>query len=347
MANDKSKKPKLEDVAAHAGVSVATVSRVINQSNPVSQNLEMRVKQAMETLGFEPKRSKARTRPITIAFVLPELINPASTAVVAGVQEEADKTGLCLVVLQATEKPGHQPHNLKLLDHLPFDGLILFHSHITSDEILKLYNRRKMPIVVLGRVLDSPYVYCINTDREGGMYQATKYLLSLNHRQIAYLSGPPDWELSKVRLRGVQRALAEANLTLDPALYRWCFPNIDWGFQVASSLFQRSAAKRPTAILAFNDLIAIGALHAIRTFGLTVPDDISVVGFDNIYLTAHTNPPLTTVSQPNHQVGQLALQKIYSSLDGYDTNQGGFTLLECPLVVRESTGPCPANATLS
>ncbi len=92
--------------------------------------------------------------------------------------------------------------------------------------------------------------------------------------------------------------------------------------------------------MTFNDMIAIGALHAIRTFGLTVPDDISVIGFDNVYLTLHTNPPLTTIFYPSQQTGQLAIQKLYNSLNGYEDDQGGFTLLECPLVVRESTTLC-------
>ncbi len=340
MAKDQIKKPTLEDVAAQAGVSVATVSRVINQSSPVSADLETRVKQAMAVVGLTPKRAKVRTRPVTLAFVMPDLVNPALTAVATAAQEEADRLGICLVILQVTDKPGYQPRNLEVLDDVAFDGIIFFHSHIETEAILALYERHQIPLVVLGRVVEAPHVYCINTDREGGMYQATKYLLSLNHRDIAYLSGPPDWELSKIRLRGIQRALTEADLSLDPKLQRWCFPNIDWGFQVVSSLFHQSSGKRPTALIAFNDLIAIGALHAARTFGLNVPDDLSVIGFDNIYLTAHTNPPLTTVSQPSYQIGQLAIQKIYNSLDRDDMSQGGFTLLECPLVVRESTAPC-------
>jgi LacI family transcriptional regulator len=94
-------------------------------------------------------------------------------------------------------------------------------------------------------------------------------------------------------------------------------------------------------LLAFNDLVAIGAIHAARTFQLDVPRDVSIVGFDNIYLAAHTNPPLTTVAQPQYQIGQLAVQKIANSLKGPEASKDGFTLLECPLIVRESTAPCP------
>ncbi|GAK53261.1 transcriptional regulator [Candidatus Moduliflexus flocculans] len=340
MADNRVLKPTLEDVASHSGVSVATVSRVINQTGTVSKDLEDRVKQAIDALGFEPKRPKQRAKPFMLAFVTPELLNPGLTEVTTGAHDEADRLGLCLAILEVTQKPGRQQHNLQMLEHVPFDGVILFHSNITPEEVTRMNKRSSLPIVVLGQSVNDPSVYYINTDRESGMYQATKYLLSLNHKRIAFLSGPPEWELSKARLRGIERALAEAELSLDPKLHRWGYPTIDWGFQVANSLFNLPVEKRPTAVIAFNDLMAIGAIHAIRALGFAVPEDVSVIGFDNIFLTPHTNPPLTTVAQPLYQVGQLAVQKIYNLLTGSNLEQGGFTLLECPLVVRESTALC-------
>jgi DNA-binding LacI/PurR family transcriptional regulator len=239
-----------------------------------------------------------------------------------------------------------QQQNLKLLKHFNFDGIILLHTSITPDDIFALFHEFSLPMVVLGTFFESPQIHCINTDRETGIYQAAKYLLSLGHQKIAYLSGPPEWELSQVRLKGIHRALSETDLTFDTDFYRWCFPTIESGFQAASSILSQSSGKRPTAILAFNDLVAIGAMHAVRTFGLTVPTDISVVGFDNIYLSAHTNPPLTTIAQPKYQIGQLAIQKIQSSLSGNELDKGGFTLLECPLVVRESTAPYHSSSSI-
>lgn len=328
----------LEDIAAYAGVSVATVSRVINASKPVSQDLGLRVKHAIEILGFEPKRPKERNHTPLIAFITPEVLNPANTNIITGAQEEANKSGLGMMILDINED--HEKQNLMLLKQVAFDGIILLHTRLEPKDIFALFPNFSLPMVVLGQQFNSPRVHCINTDRETGMYQAAKYLLSLNHQRIAYLSGPPEWELSKVRLKGIQRALDEAYLTLKPECYRWCFPTIEDGFQVTASILSQPEGTRPTAVMAFNDLIAIGAMHAIRTFGMKVPEDISVVGFDNIYLSAHTNPPLTTISQPKYQIGVLAIQKIYNSLQGYETDKGGFTLLECPLIVRDSTAPC-------
>jgi len=331
----KKPKPTLENIAAHSGVSVATVSRVLNRSGAVSKDLELRVKDAMQALG------KETSRVYTLAFVIPEVLNPANTQIMAGVYEEAEKLSISVLTLNVSENASSQQNNLKLLKQFLVDGLIIFHEQVEPEKLIAEYNLDEdLPIVLVGRAIQSPRVYCINTNRETGMYQATKYLLSLNHKRIAFLSGPPEWELSQARLKGIQRALDEAGLNLHPRLHRWVIPSIETGFQATGNLLQLPPEERPTAILAFNDLMAIGALHAVRSNGLLLPHDVSVVGFDDIYITPHTNPPLTTVAQPKFQIGQLAVQKISNVLNGYDAETGGVTLLECPLVVRESTAPC-------
>lgn len=334
-------KVTLERIAERSGVSLASVSRVLNQSRRVSAELETRVKKAMEELGFEPKTARIQT----IVIIVPQILNPFLVEVITGAQDEANKVGLGSLILNITEDAAHQRHNLNLLNSFEFDGIVLFHTNIEPDLILEHCKPNHLPIVVIGRRYNSPRLHCISANRENAMYQAAKYLLSLNHRTLAYISGPPELEVSQARFRGIQRALAEVGLTLAPELYRWCAPTIEDGFQVASSLLQAPAEKRPTAIIGFNDLIAIGALHAVRTVGLHVPDDVSVVGFDDIYLSLHTNPPLTTVAQPKYRLGQLAIQKMYNLLNGNQSGTDVFTPLECPLIVRESTAPCKKSSS--
>ncbi len=333
-------KPTLEEIAGLSGTSVATVSRVVNASSPVSKDLEQRVKQAMQELGFEPKQPKERTKPYLLALISPGVVDPTGAAIINGAQEEANRLGLCLMVIDVTEKQGYPVQNLQLFNHLSFDGIILDHGRLDPEEFVQEYNLRDSPIVVISRQIDSPDLYCINSDRESGMFQATRYLLSLNHREIAYLGGDPALYISQTRLQGILRALDEAGLSLKDELYRTGANTIDGGFELAASVLNQTGEKRPSAFLCYNDLMAIGAMHAIRSFGLTVPEDISVVGFNETYFTPHTNPPLTTVSQHKTREGQLAVQKIHNVLHGYDANKSGFTLLECPLVVRESTAPC-------
>ena len=333
MAKTKSK-PTLEDIANHAGVSITTVSRVINQSGPVKKELQIRVKQAMKELG------RVKTRPDVIACIVPGLLNPANTTIIAGAQEEAERKGVGLFLIYVSEDQGSQQYNLKLLKHFVFDAFMLLHPFLTAKQVFEHYGRSDLPFVWLNRSVETPHVHCINTNRENAMYQATKYLLSLEHRDIAFVSGRPESELVHVRLRGIRQALNEVDLSLNPQWHRWGDSTIDEGFRVTSSILQLPPEDRPTAILAYNDLMAIGALHAIRSASLKVPDDMSVVGFDDIHLALHTNPPLTTVAQPQYRIGQLAIQKLYDSLNGYEMNTEGVTLLECSLVVRESTGPC-------
>jgi LacI family transcriptional regulator len=340
MEDTNKAKPTLEDVAKYCGVSIATVSRVINQSSPVSQDLELRVRRAIKDVGFAPRQWKAYAATKTIMLVVPDILNPYYTEIINGAQEEADRQGVALVILNLSENPDLQKQHLGVVTKWVLDGLIVLGTTISSDFFAELGKQYNLPIVV-SRSAESSQFPWIMPDYKTAIYQATKYLLSLNHKRIAYISGPIDWVSSKVRLKSFQLALEEANLPLPEELYHWCYPNIEDGVQVVRDLLTLPAAKRPTAILAFNDLIAIGALRTIHTAGLKVPQDMSVIGYDDIEMAAYTIPALTTIAQPSYRIGQLALKKVCDMMQGDAGFPGGTTLLECPLILRESTGPCP------
>ncbi len=164
-----------------------------------------------------------------------------------------------------------------------------------------------------------------------------QYLLSLGHRRIAYIGGPVSSESSQNRHRGIELALAGAGLSLRPDWRLAAFPNSEGGFQAMSNLLATSAAEPPTAVLAYNDLMALGVLHAIRNQGLRVPEDISVIGFDDIPMAAYANPPLTTISQPKYRMGRLAVQLLRTMRRTDQMPNEGQVLLESPLMIREST----------
>ena len=340
MARKKAK-VTLEDVASLADVSVATVHRVINEVDSVNDELGQRVQQAIKELGFTPKRSRTRAKPPVVTMIVPEFLDPSNTMIMAGAQEEAARLNVRLVILPVNEKPDNQKENLIQLKQMTVDAIVLLHLQITPSEVFELCRQTPLPLVQLGVISDVPDVHCIDMDRESGMYQATKYLIGLGHTRLAYISGPLELSYSETRLHGITRALNEAGLSLSSDFHRWCLPTIEEGFHAAGNLLQLPKNQRPSAILTFNDLIAIGALHAARTAGLVVPKDLSIIGSGNILFTVHTNPPLTTIDQHKYQMGQLAIQKLYRYLGGYASEHKGTTLLECPLVVRESTGPCP------
>ncbi len=339
MARKKSTEPTLEDIAARAGVSLTTVSRAINQSHLVSDDAIAKVKQAMEELGVEPKRQKIRTG--VILFIVPEYTNPSTDIVLSGAQEEAERLGFGLVTMTVAQYPERNKPNLNVLKHFSFDGIIVTHAELTPEQVVEVSGRSDVPMVVYGQSPSTLQAHSIDIDRESACYQAAKYLISLGHRRIAPLTGPVEWEISQQRLRAVKRALSDAQLRFDSDLHRWSVPvTIDEGFRAATSVLSLPPAKRPTAILAFNDMIAMGAMSAARSLGIVIPDELSVIGFDDIYIASHTNPPLTTIAPPHYRIGQLAVQKIYNSLNGVQDHAEGVTLLPCPLAVRESTGPC-------
>lgn len=332
-------KPTIEDVAKSCGVSIATVSRVINQSSPVSRNLETRVRKAIKELGFVPRQMKDAPSAKTIIIAVADILNPYYTEIINGAQEETDRQELDLAIINVSEHPEIQKQHLNLVTKWVVDGLIVAGTKLSDDDLLELHNQYGLPIVVT-RAAELPHFACIVPDFRTATYQATKYLLSLNHKRIAFISGPPDWMSAKIRLEGFQRALTEAGVPFIPGLYRACTPTIEESTQAAISLLALPLAERPTAIMAFNDLIAISVLRVSHTCGLCVPDDLSVIGFDDITLAAYMTPSLTTIAQPNYRIGQLAVKKLSDILQG-KVGSGGTILLECPLILRESTGPCP------
>lgn len=334
-------KPTIEDVAQYCGVSISTVSRVINQSAPVSENLKIQVLKAIKDLGFTPRQWKEQTATKTILMAVPDVLNPFYAELLNGAQEEAERQGMRLLFLNLSENPDQQEYYLESLNQWMFDGLVIAGTRLSADYLTEFRAQRQLPMV-LTRSMEVPGFPCIIADYRTSTFQAVKYLLSLNHTRIAYISGPPEWISSKVRLEGVRQALAEAQLALPDELYRWSYANIEESLHTVGNLLALPDHKRPTAIIAFDDLIAIGALRAIHNKELRVPQDISVVGHDDNFIAAYTIPSLTTIAQPTYRVGQLAVKKLYDQLQDPSGGRAGTTVLvECPLIVRESTGPCP------
>jgi DNA-binding LacI/PurR family transcriptional regulator len=175
------------------------------------------------------------------------------------------------------------------------------------------------------------------------MCRAAQHLLSLNHTRIAHLASPVTGEIAQSRQRGIELALQEVGLTLRP---EWCpivppGTEVEGGYQAMRALLDLPTDNRPTAVIAFNDIIAVGALHAVRACGLRVPQDISIIGVDDISIAAHVYPPLTTIGQPKYRMGKLAVQTLRQMREGKMPIGNNCTLLESPLIVRESSGPAP------
>jgi DNA-binding LacI/PurR family transcriptional regulator len=330
------------DVARHAGVSQATVSIVLNSTETpirVSSATRLRVLAAADSLGYVPNHAaqslrRKRTRAITFINASPD--NPYFAEVVAGAQQVAEKAGYSISVANVPTREAA----LQILAHLnagTSDGVIVGSRDPRVLAELAPAIRRGLAVVALQFDGDDAHIGVVRTNREAGGYLATRHLLDLGHRHVAHLTDASAYARRPAeRTAGYRRALAEAGVELRPEWIVSGANTVGGGDGCMRELLQRPGP-RPTAVFAFNDQMAIGTLHALRTSGLRVPEDIAVVGFDGIALGAYTTPELTTVEQPRGELGQRAAGLVLDWLDGTPSGPTQVTL-PVRLVVRESCG---------
>ncbi len=338
----KAKRVTLADIARHARVSTATASRVLQKNGPVSEDSRTRIENAAKTLGYAPRKMAKASAQGNIAVMAGDLLNPYFPQVIRGIQDEADNYGLILTLYNLTDHPQRQHQLIERLSRQQIDGVIVMGT-MPFPELLAWRERKNVPLVVFNRRLALPGVHSILVDFENALYRAAQHLISLGHTRIGYLGGYGSSEIALSRRRGIETALAEIGLTPRP---EWFVPippgtEIDGGYQSMSMLMQLPVDARPTGVIAFNDVVALGALHAARAQGVRVPQDVSVIGVDDIFASAHSHPPLTTISQPKYRMGALAVQVLRQIGDPRMDMSSGCTVLESPLIVRESTGPAP------
>ncbi|MDR7520216.1 MAG: LacI family DNA-binding transcriptional regulator [Armatimonadota bacterium] len=338
-------RPNLADVAVHAGVSPSTVSRVLNNSAPVRESVRARVLASLAAVGYEPPAGRTNTTALqhSIVLLVPDILNPFFAEIARGVQEDAGLEGVLTVLLDTGEDPQREEQALRALARQPIGGIVLCGCRLSSEQLVAVHPRHRMPMVVLNRRIRHPDIPCVIVDSESATYRAARHLLDLHHTRIAYIGGPEASEASLARRRGIGTAMADAGLVLRS---EWCVsgpPSASGGFLAMSALMTLPPADRPTAVVVYNDIMALGALHAARARRLRVPDDVSIIGFDDIAMAAHANPPLTTIAQPKYRMGRLAMQLLRRIIQGHPLPGDGYTLMESPLVVRESTGPAPAG----
>jgi LacI family transcriptional regulator len=336
--------PRLVDISRHAKVSPATVSRVLNNTAPVRESVRARVLNSLTTLGYEPPSTRLASSAFknAVALIIPDILNPFFPEVVRGIQDEASIDGLLPLLLDTAENPDREQQFLRMLASQPVQGVIVCGSRISIDDLIPLHTRQSFPMVVLNRTVRHSDISCVMVDMENATYRAARHLIDLKHTRIAYLPGPSRSEASHTRRVGIVKALTEARLTLRE---EWCpasFPNVDGGFQAMSALLTLPPAERPTAIIAYNDTMALGVLHAIHANNLKVPQDISLIGMDDIVMAAHSNPPLTTIAQPKYRLGRLSMQILRRMIKGSPPPEDGYTLVESSLIIRESTALAPA-----
>jgi LacI family transcriptional regulator len=327
-------------------VSVATASRVFSHAEAVSDGARSRVLAAAAELGYSPlARPRAEARAASVALLIPDIVNPFFAEVIRGVQDELADGEFVPLVLDTVESAARERQFLRLLAGQAVQGVIVLGSRILGEaDIDEIRQSLGLPLVFINRSVRLPNVASIRVNFAEATFRATRHLLDLNHQRIAYLPGPRESEASHARQRGVEQALAQAGLCLRPEYGLHSFPSVEGGFEAMSGVLGLPPAEQPTAVIAYNDLMALGVLHAIRSHHLRVPDDISVIGIDDIVMAAHSNPPLTTIAQPKYRLGRLAMNTLRRMIAGQPPAEESYVLVESPLIVRASTGPARTGA---
>ncbi len=348
------------DVARLVGVSTATVSYVVNGLAdgrvPISEETRLRVLKAIEELGYEPDaRAQAlrlgRTK--TVGLILPDIHNPHFWQTADGVEQELRAAGYHMLLSSADLDPDHGKDVFKELSRRRIDGLILMSAYIFQTEeaqqILTQLLKRRFPIVKIG---EHATIDCVVSNYEAATREAMAHLLSLQHRRIGLIFGVrPPWDHSPAgelsvdaaggldRLLPYQECLQAAGLPVDPELIVTCGTTIEDGYQAALQLLR--LPRRPTALLAINDLLAIGVLRAAGDLGLHIPADLSVVGYDDIPLDSYLTPRLTTSSKDMVKVGRGAVKLLLARIQDPDQPQQRMEV-QARFIIRESTGPAPS-----
>jgi LacI family transcriptional regulator len=306
----------MADVAREAKVSVMTVSRVVNDKGEISPATRRRVLEVIERLGYRPSaiaRGLATNRTGTLGLVVPDIANPFFSDIARGVEEKAYAVGYNVFLCSTYEDTARETQVLQSLEEKRIDGLVLCSSRL-DDNTLRRLLAGFPAIALINRSLPGYDADVVRVDSVAGGRLATRFLLEAGHVAVGFLTGPPTSVDGRLRVNGYHAALEAAGIQQDPDLERACASNVAGGREAALEFL----ASKPelTALLCYNDLVAIGALLACSELNLRVPADLAVVGFDNIPMAAWVSPPLTTCGSPRFELGVQAMQLLLDRIDG-------------------------------
>jgi len=327
----------IKDIAKTAGVSPSTVSRVLTGNVHVSEEALSRVKQAVEKLGYRPNalaRSLVSKRSRTIGLIIPEIGNPFYAEIISGVEKAATRQDYGVLLIS------YSPDNIKkdgiqtLLERR-VDGII-HAGPFQNDKLVPRLKKEGFPFVLVGRKIGNLETNCVIANDRHAAYQAAMHLLNLNHKIIGFIFGNSESYSSLKKLEGFKAALAEKQIAFREELMEPGYLEFSGGYEAALSLLKKNP--RPTAILAGNDVMALGAREAILEMGLNIPRDIALVGFDDIPWASLKGLELTTMSVPRYKMGYLACDLLINKINRPDDHEVEEIVLEPEIKIRKSCG---------
>lgn len=336
------RRPTIIDVARLAGVSKATAARVVNgDQNLVRLETRERVMEAAAQLGYERNAVAGSLRTDQtkmVALSIPDITNPFWPEVARGVQDGLEQLGYATVTVNSDWNAEREQEYLRMVRRNRFDGLIINPANVSNDELKSLH----IPVVVLGSGRHYPDFDTVGSATEASVNEGLSYLLELGHRRIGLCAGRARRNTERSRYYGYVTFHARHGLPLDDALIMETEFSEQAGFDAMVHLMQLS--NRPTAVFAANDILAIGALKAAQMLGLHVPEDVSIIGMDDIYAASITSPPLTSVAKPKYAIGERAAELLVARMNEDDSAPPQHLLLACRLIKRGSTAHFQAKA---
>lgn len=327
----------ITDVAKAAGFSIATVSRVLNGIDyPLAEETRLKVLEVAKQLGYRPNliaRSLRMEQTHTVGIIVQNILSPFIPPIIRGIQDRLREYDYLCITLNSDYELAAEIDAIERLGMRQIDGIIFVESHIrSSDEVTALINK---PHLFVHRLFNSLGVNSIVPDDRYGARLAVQHLVQLGHRRIAFINGPDEWDATINRLAGYRDGLEAAGIEFDSALvYQG-----DWQVQSGYVLGQQllSLRERPSAVFAANDLMALGVIYAAQEMGLSVPNDLALVGYDDRDFTGYVRPALTTIQMPCEKMGQIAADALLRLIKG-EIEVVEPTLVQGELVVRQSCG---------
>lgn len=331
-------KTTIYDVAKKAGVSISTVSRVINNTGRISAKTKKRVLDVIEQLGYQPSvvasaLTGKRTR--TIGLIIPDVANPFFAELARRVEDRGRELGFNLLMCNTDNNPDTEDMYLSLLRQKSVDGIIIG-TNARNHRVLRELLEENLPVALIAQDIPELMIDVVAVDDYLGGYQAAQHLVSLGHKRIAILVGNMNRTSDKYRLEAFRQALEDHGLELTEELVIRTDYSREDGKRAARELL--TSPKRPTAIFACFDFLAIGVYQAAKELGLRIPDDVSVVGFDNTILASIVDPPLTTIAQPIDEMGRQVMDLLVREIEG-DKKTKQRIILPPELIIRQSTKP--------
>jgi LacI family transcriptional regulator len=333
----------IKDIARELNVSLSTVSRALKDYPGISDETKKKVKEVADKLNYRPNAvalSLRKSRSFTIGVIIPEVVHFFFSTVISGVEEVAFANGYNVILCQTNEKLSREQSSIETMLSNQVDGFLVSFSRETTDfQHFKKLLDLEFPIVFFDRLPDLENTVTVSVNDYQGAYDAVNHLISQGYKKIIHLSGPQNLTISKKRKEGYINALKNANIDPRPEWIIECpYGSEKESFDITSELF-KTTENRPDAIFAHHDIVAAGAMMALKNMGIKIPEDVGVVGFSNWQFSSMIDPPLSTVSQPGFKIGEESSKLLLEMINKKKGQQWEpkDVVLDTELLIRKSS----------